>query len=443
METKSNKLGVMPIPKLLVTMALPLIISMLVQALYGIVDSIFVSKISENALAAVSLAYPAQNILIAFSVGTGVGVSSFLSRTLGEKNQEKANQAADHAIFLWIAMSLIFAIIGFTCGELFFSFQTNNKEIIEYGTKYFNICVGLSFGIFGQITFEQLLQSTGRTVDTMIMQSTGAIINIIFDPIFIFVFDMGVAGAAYATVLGQVCAAFLGMYLNYHKNVDIHINMRKFKLDFDILKQIYKVAFPVIVMMSLGSIMIFGMNLILISFTSTATAVFGIYYKLQGFFFMPLYGTKNALIPIVAYNYGAKRRDRIEEVLKLSLKLVLALMLTGVAVFSLMPTALLKMFDASDSMMEMGVTALRIISISFPFAGLAVTFTAFFEATGKGTYSLINSLVRQILVLLPCAYILASFGNVNFVWFSLPIAEICGFVISSILLKRLFSKIDL
>ncbi len=443
METKSNKLGVMPIPKLLATMAFPLIISMLVQALYGIVDSIFVSKINENALTAVSLAYPAQNILIAFAVGTGVGVSAFLSRSLGEENYKRANETANHAIFIWITMSLIFAIIGRTCGELYFSLQTSNPEIIDYGTKYFNICVGLSFGVFGQITFEQLLQSTGRTVDTMIMQTTGAIINIIFDPIFIFVLDMGVAGAAYATVLGQVSAALLGIYINHRKNVDIHISMKNFKVNFEVLKGIYKVAVPVIVMISLGSVMVFCMNLILIRFSSTAPAVFGVYYKLQGFFFMPLYGTKNALIPIVAYNYGAQRKDRIKEVFFLSVKFTLTLMLTGVIVFCLMPTTLLQMFDASENMLGMGVIALRIISLSFPFAGLTIIFSAFFESTGMGAYSLVGSIARQIVVLLPCAYILASFGNVNRVWFALPIAEVCGFLISSLLLKVLFSKIDL
>ena len=442
MDQKTNKMGVMPIPKLLISMSVPLILSMLVQALYNIVDSIFVSQISENALTAVSLAFPAQNLLIAFAGGTVVGVNSLLSRSLGEKNQEQANQTANHAIFLWLVMSAIFAVIGFTCGKLFFSLQTDNQEIIHYGTQYFTICLGLSFGIFGQFTFERLLQATGRTFETMIIQGLGAIINIILDPIFIFTFDMGVAGAAYATVTGQIVACCIGIYMNHKKNTDIKINMKGFKPQGRIIKQIYQVAAPSIVMQSVGSFMNFSMNQILIGFSSTAAAVFGVYYKLQSFFFMPMFGMTNALVPIVAFNFGAKNKQRMTQAMTLAMKLATCLMVCGTLSFFFIPDKLLGLFNASEQMLAIGVPALKIIGIHFPFAGICIACSSVFQATGKGVYSLINSLIRQVVVLLPCAYLFSLTGNVNNVWFCFLTAEAASFTASMVLLKRLFKRLQ-
>ena len=439
-ERNNNKLGVMPIPKLLVTMAVPLILSMFVQAMYSMVDAMWVARISETALTAVSLCYPAQNTLIAFSVGTGVGVSSFLSRSLGQQNQSQANATADHAIFLWIFWSLVFMVIGFTCGKAFYSFQTDDAEIIRYGEQYFRICVGLSFGVFGQITFEQLLQSTGRTVETMVMQASGAIINLILDPIFIFGLDLGVAGAAYATVTGQVIATSLGMYINHKKNIDIKINMRGFKPRKDIIKGIYQVGLPTIIMISINSFVSLCMNLILIGFTSTATAVYGVYFKIQGLFFMPLYGIKNALIPIVAYNYGAKQHDRIEQVMKLAVKIVLGLMIAAMLVFLFFPTFLLNMFSAGEQMLAVGTIAFRVIGISFPFAGLVVALSAALDATGRGKESLSISLIRQLVVLLPSAFLISRMGNVNLVWWSIVLAETAGFFVSARLVGKMFKN---
>ena len=446
MESRNNKMGTMPINKLLISMSLPIIVAMLVQALYNIVDSIFVARISENALTAVSLAFPAQNLLIAFAGGTAVGVNSLLSRSLGEKNQENADKTANHAIAIWILMSLIFMIIGLTCGRLFFNSQTNDTEIIELGVQYFTIVVGASFGIFGQFTFERLLQATGRTFQTMITQGLGAIINIVLDPIFIFGWfglpAMGVAGAAVATVIGQIIACFLGLYINHKYNHDIQINMKNFRFDKHILKQIYTVSIPSIIMQSIGSIMTYGLNLILIGFSSTATAVFGIYFKLQSFFFMPVFGLNNALVPIVAYNLGAKEKGRMVHSMKLAMIYVTFIMVTGFILFEVVPEALLSLFEASEHMLEIGIPALRIIALNFVFAGIAIVCSSVFQACGKGIYSLIVSVIRQLAVLLPVAYLLSLFGNVNYVWFAFPISELLSFTVSIVLIKRTFKDLD-
>lgn len=446
MDTQKNKMGTMPVNRLLITMSLPIIISMLVQALYNIVDSIFVAQISENALTAVSLAFPAQNLLIAFAGGTAVGINSLLSRSLGEKNQENANHTANHAIAIWILMSLAFLLIGLTCGRLFFSSQTADTEIIELGTSYFTIVIGASFGIFGQFTFERLLQATGRTVQTMITQGLGAIINIILDPIFIFGWfglpAMGVTGAALATVIGQIIACFLGLYINHRYNHDIQINMKGFRFNSSILRQIYTVSIPSIIMQSIGSVMTYGLNLILISFSSTATAVFGIYFKLQSFFFMPVFGLNNALVPIVAYNLGARMKERMYEAMKLAMIYATGMMVIGLVLFETVPELLFSLFNASQEMLAIGVPALRIIALNFVFAGIAIVCSSVFQACGKGTYSLIVSLVRQLIVLLPVAYLLSLLGNVNYVWFAFPISEIVSFTISIVLIKRTFKQLD-
>lgn len=443
---EENKMGVMPINKLLITMSLPIIISMLVQACYNIVDSIFVAQISENALTAVSLAYPAQNLLIAFAGGTAVGINALLARSLGEKNQERANSVANHAVIIWIIMSVIFAIIGLTCGKLFFLAQTDNPEILNLGIQYFTIVVGLSFGLFGQFTFERLLQATGRTVHTMITQGTGAIINIILDPIFIFglfgIPKMGVAGAALATVAGQIIACFLGIIINIKYNADIQFSLRDFKPEWNIIKRIYEISIPSIIMQSIGSIMTYGMNMILIGFSSTATAVFGVYFKLQSFFFMPVFGLNNGLIPIVSYNYGARKKDRMLGVIKLAMIYATIMMIIGIIVFETIPETLFSFFNASEHMLSLGVPALRIIAIHFIFAGFAIVCSAVFQATSKGTYSLVISLIRQLIVLLPVAYLLSLLGNVNYVWFAFPIAELFSATISLIFFRKVIKNLD-
>lgn len=445
-QQEENKMGVMPINKLLITMSLPIIISMLVQACYNIVDSIFVAQISENALTAVSLAFPAQNLLIAFAGGTAVGINALLARSLGEKNQEHANSVANHAIIIWITMSIIFAVIGVTCGRFFFSVQTTDQEILTLGIQYFSIVVGLSFGLFGQFTFERLLQATGRTVQTMITQGLGAIINIIFDPIFIFGLfgfpEMGVAGAALATVLGQIIACLLGIFINIKHNPDIQFSLKGFRPEWIIIKRIYAISIPSIIMQSIGSIMTYGMNIILIGFSTTATAVFGVYFKLQSFFFMPVFGLNNGLIPIVSYNYGARKKERMVGVIKLAMIYATGMMIIGIIVFETVPDVLFSLFNASEHMLSLGVPALRIIAIHFIFAGFGIVCSAVFQAVSKGTYSLIISLIRQLIVLLPAAFLLSLLGNVNLVWFAFPIAEIVSALCAFFFFKKVVRKLD-
>lgn len=437
---EENKMGVMPVNKLLITMSLPMIVSMLVQAMYNIVDSIFVAQISENALTAVSLAFPLQNLMIAFAGGTAVGVNALLSRSLGEKNQARVNDTATNSIFIYIITAIVFMIGGLTLSNFFFRIQTTNQEIVSSGTIYAMIVVGCSFGLFGQFLTERLLQATGRTLFTMITQGLGAIINIILDPIFIFGFfgmpKMGVAGAAVATVTGQIIAFFLGIFFNIKYNHDITFTMNKFKPNFEIIQRIYSVGIPSIIMQSIGSVMTFGMNTILITFSTTATAVFGVYFKLQSFVFMPVFGLNNGMIPIIAYNLGAKKKKRMMDTISLAMIYATAMMIFGIIIFECFPSTLLTFFNASRSMIEIGDPALRIIAIHFIFAGYDIVCSAVFQAVGKGTYSLITSLIRQLLVLLPCAYLLSLFGNIHLIWLCFPIAEIVAAVISFILFSK-------
>lgn len=437
---EENKMGVMPVNKLLITMSLPMIVSMLVQAMYNIVDSIFVAQISENALTAVSLAFPLQNLMIAFAGGTAVGVNALLSRSLGEKNQTRVNDTAANSIFIYIITAIVFMIGGLTLSNLFFYIQTANQEIVSSGTIYAMIVVGCSFGLFGQFLTERLLQATGRTLFTMITQGLGAIINIILDPIFIFGFfgmpKMGVAGAAVATVTGQIIAFFLGIFFNIKYNHDITFTMNKFKPNFEIIQRIYSVGIPSIIMQSIGSVMTFGMNTILITFSTTATAVFGVYFKLQSFVFMPVFGLNNGMIPIIAYNLGAKKKERMMDTIRLAMIYATGMMIFGIIIFECIPSTLLTLFNASKSMIDIGDPALRIIAIHFIFAGYDIVCSAVFQAVGKGTYSLITSLIRQLLVLLPCAYLLSLFGNIHLIWLCFPIAEIVAAVISFILFSK-------
>ena len=437
---QENKMGTMPVNKLLISMSLPMIISMLVQAMYNIVDSVFVAQISENALTAVSLAFPLQNLMIAFAGGTAVGVNALLSRSLGEKNQDHVNQTAVNSVFIFLVTAVIFMIAGLTLSNLFFNVQTTNTEIVNAGTQYSMIVVGCSIGLFCQFLFERLLQATGRTLFTMVTQGLGAIINIILDPIFIFGLcgfpKMGVAGAALATIIGQIIACLLALFFNLKFNHDIHFKFKRFRPNAHIVKQIYSVGIPSIIMQSIGSVMTFGMNTILITFSTTATAVFGVYFKLQSFVFMPVFGLNNGMIPIIAYNLGAKQKKRMFDTIKLAMIYATGMMIIGVIFFETIPQTLLGFFNASEAMIKIGTPALRIIAIHFIFAGFSIVCSATFQAVGKGTYSLLTSLIRQLLVLLPCAYVLSLTGNLDLIWLCFPIAEIFSAVTSFILMKR-------
>ena len=439
-----NKMGVMPVNRLLFSMSLPMILSMLVQALYNIVDSIFVAQIGETALAAVSLAFPVQNLIIAVSVGTGVGVNALLSRSLGEKNQENANLAAVNGLFVFFLSYLLFAVFGLFFARMYFTVQTSNPEIIEQGTIYLSICSIFSFGIFLEIALERIMQSTGRTIYNMITQGLGAIINIILDPILIFgLFGfprMGILGAAVATVIGQIIAMLLLLYFNIRKNSDVNLNMRRFRPDTAIIAEIYRVGLPSIIMQSISSVMTFGVNKILLLFSETAVSVFGIYFKLQSFIFMPVFGLNNAMVPIVAYNYGAARKDRIMKTIRSSVTAAVAIMLAGLVIFQIFPEQLLYLFDASEHMMGIGVPALRIISLSFLFAGYCIVIGSVFQALGNGVYSLITSAARQLVCILPAAWLFASVFGLHAVWYAFPLAEIISVVLTTLLFRRIYQK---
>lgn len=441
---KENKMGTMPINKLLISMSLPMIISMLVQALYNVVDSIFVSKISENALTAVSLAFPVQNFMIAVGVGTGVGINALLSRSLGEKKFEEANRAANNGIFLAVLSYFLFFIIGILFSKSFFQWQTDIKEIVDGGYTYLIICTTCSFGLYGQLVFEKLMQSTGKTLYSMMTQLTGAIINIILDPILIFGLfgfpKMGIAGAAIATVIGQTSGMSLGIYLNSTKNKEIQVKIKGFRPNLKTIKDIYSVGIPSIIMSSIGSVMTFGINKILLVFTSTATAVFGVYFKLQSFIFMPIFGINNGMVPIISYNYGAKHKDRLMETVKISIIYAIVIMIIGLCIFQIFTKELLGLFSASEEMINIGIPALRIISISFLFAGYCIVVGSMFQALGNGVMSLIVSIGRQLVVLLPVAYLLSKTNNLNVVWWAFPIAELASVFLSIIGFKYVYKK---
>lgn len=441
---RENKMGTMPINKLLISMSLPMMISMLVQALYNVVDSIFVSQISENALTAVSLAFPVQNFMIAFGVGTGVGINALLSRSLGEKNFDEANKAANNGIFLAIISYFIFLIIGLLFSRKFFQWQTNISDIVEGGYSYLIIITTCSFGMYGQVVFEKLMQSTGKTLYSMITQLTGAIINIILDPILIFGLlgfpKMGISGAATATVIGQTCGMCLGLFLNLSKNKEIKIKINGFRPNIKTIKSIYAVGIPSIIMASIGSVMTFGINKILLVFTSTATAVFGIYFKLQSFIFMPVFGLNNGMVPIVSYNYGSKNKERLMKTVKTSIIYGISIMFIGLIAFQVFPRELLGLFNASKEMINIGVPALKTISLSFIFAGYCIVVGSMFQALGNGFMSLIVSVGRQLVVLLPVAYLLSKTGNLDMVWWAFPIAEIASVILSIIGFKYVYKK---
>lgn len=441
---KENKMGTMPINKLLISMSLPMMISMLVQALYNVVDSIFVSQISENALTAVSLAFPVQNFMIAVGVGTGVGINALLSRSLGEKKFEQANKVANNGVFLAVLSYIAFLILGIIFSRRFFQWQTDIKDIVDGGYSYLIIVTTCSFGMYGQIVFEKLMQSTGKTIFSMTTQLTGAIVNIVLDPILIFGLfgfpKLGISGAAIATVIGQICGMGLAIYLNTTKNKEIKVEVKNFRPSLRTIKEIYAVGIPSIIMASIGSVMTFGLNKILLVFSSTATAVFGVYFKLQSFIFMPVFGINNGMVPIIAYNYGARNKDRLMKTVKISIMYGISIMLIGLVIFQVFPKELLSLFNASDKMISIGVPALRTISISFLFAGYCIVVSSMFQALGNGVMSMIVSLVRQLIVLLPVAYLLSKSGNLNMVWWAYPIAEIASVCLSLIGFKYVYKK---
>ena len=445
LEKEENKMGVMPIPKLLITMSLPMMISMLIQAFYNIVDSMFVAQLSEDALTAVSLAFPIQSLMIAIAAGTGVGINALLSRNLGEKDFKGADRAAKNGVFLALVSCIIFAILGVSGSHFFFAIQTDYQQIVDYGTQYLSIITFFSVGIFLQITFERLLQSTGRTIYNMITQGTGAIINIILDPILIFGWfglpRLEVVGAALATIIGQIIALSMSIFFNHTKNKEINLSMRHFRPHKRTISVIYKVGIPSIIMQSIGSVMTFGMNKILLMFSSTAAAVFGVYFKLQSFIFMPVFGLNNGMVPIIAYNYGAGKKDRLIKTIKLSIAYAVVLMLIGFAVFQIFPAQLFALFEASETMLSIGIPALRIISISFLLAGFSIVCSSVFQALGNGVYSMFVSIARQLVVLLPVAYLLSLSGSVTNVWWAFPIAELMAVLLSSFFMYRIYHKV--
>ena len=441
---EENKMGIMPINKLLISMALPMMISMLVQALYNIIDSIFVARLSEDALTAVSMAFPMQNLMIATATGLGVGINAMLSRHLGEKNRAAADKVALNGIFLEFLAYIIFLILAFTVIRPFYLVQAGEGEIAEMGIEYLTIATAAAFGIFAEITFERILQSTGRTLYTMFTQITGAVINIILDPIMIFGLlgcpKLGIAGAAIATVIGQIAAGAFAIFLNIKKNHDVNLSLKGFRPSRRIILTILGIGVPSMIMASVGSVMTFGMNKILIAFSSTAVAVFGIYFKLQSFVFMPVFGLNNGMIPIVSFNYGAKNKERMIKTIRYSAFYAVGIMFIGLIVIQCFPEVMLKMFDASEHMLNMGVPALRIISISFCFAGACIVLSSVFQALGNGVFSMLISITRQLVLLLPSAYLLSLTGNVNNIWWSFPISEIGSVTVTTLFFIHTYKR---
>ena len=437
---RENKMGTMPENQLLLSMAVPMMISMLVQALYNIVDSIFVSRICEDALTAVSMAFPWQNIIIAIAVGFGVGINALLSRALGQKNAERVNQVAANGLLLAGLSYLLVLAAGLLGIRAYMRTQTDIETIVNYGITYLNICILCSFGIFIEITFERFLQATGRTVYSMITQLTGAITNIILDPILIFGLlgfpKLGIAGAAWATVIGQCVGAVVAVTLNHFKNPEVHLHLRHIRPNGRLMREITAISIPSIIMSCISSLTCFVMNMILIAYSSTAVAVFGVYFKLQSFVFMPVFGLNNGMVPIIAYNYGAQKPERIHKTIRFGMVYAVAIMVVGLLVFQLIPKQLLLMFDASDAMLGIGAPALRIMSLAFVFAGVGIASSSACQAFGYSVYSMLISIARQIVVLIPAAYLLSLTGVLRSIWFAFPIAEIAAFFISYILLWR-------
>ena len=441
---QENKMGVMPINRLLLTMSGPMMISMLIQALYNVVDSMFVSYISEAALTAVSLAYPVQNLMIAVATGTGVGVNALLSRNLGEKNFAVANRTAGNAIFLGLVSSAVFMVLGIF-SRFYFAVQVTDPEIISLGHDYLFLIMLLSVGCFGQVMLSRLLQSTGKTFYSMVIQVVGAVLNIILDPLLIFGLGpfpaLGVKGAAIATVISQLVGTAMGVWYNLKKNEEITITREDIRPSGPIISRIYSVGVPSILLQTVASVLIFGLNQILVSFTETATAVYGVYFKLQGFAFLPIIGMNNGMVPIIAYNYGARKPDRIMQVIKLAMTYALCIMIVAVLVFQFLPDRLLGIFQASEDMLAIGIPALRTLSWSFLFGGVTIVLSSVFQALGRGIQSMLISIFRQLLIVLPLAFLLSKTGNLNLVWWAFPVSDVLALIFAGYLLNRTYRQV--
>lgn len=439
-----NKMGTMPINKLIINMSLPLITSMFVQAFYNIVDSLFVARINEDALTAVSMSFPAQNLMISAGVGVGVGITALIARYLGAHDEKGITRVVHNGIFLGILNSILFALFGIFLAKFYFEFQKASGIIETYGIQYLSICSIFAFSIIMEITFERMLIASGKTIYTMITQSTGAIINIIFDPILIFGLfgfpKMGIVGAAVATIFGQTVAMFMALYFNVTKNHEVRISIKNFAVDFKTIVNIYEIGFPSIVMQSAASFMIFQLNNLLASFSTTATAVLGVYFKLQSFVILPVFGLNNSVISIVSYNYGAGKIKRLLKTVKVANIYAFSIMLAGFVLCQILPVQILKIFDASDNMLAIGVPALRIISFSFLIAPFSIVSSGTFQALGKGTFSLIISLIRQLIVILPLSYLLSRVMGMKGVWVAFPIAEIVAGILTIIYLRKLYKN---
>ncbi len=439
-----NKMGIMPIDRLIISMSLPIMLSMLVHALYNVVDSIFVSRINEFALRAVSLVFPIQVLMTAVGVGTAVGINSVLAKTLGEGDVKKANRIAENGVFLAAISYIAFAVLGLAVSRGFMASQTDIRQVQDYGVTYLTICCVGSIGVFMQVTFERLLQATGKTIYTMFTHGLGAVINLILDPILIFGWfglpEMGVAGAALATVIGQLTAGTMAIVLNHMKNHEICLKVRGFRPDAGVIRQIYRIGLPSIVVQAIGSVMTYGMNLILAGF-GVAQTVFGVYFKLQSFIFMPVFGLNSGLISIVAYNYGAKKEKRVRAAIRSGIRFGVIIMATGTLILQLFPEQLLRLFEAEGEMLELGKAALRTFSLSFVMAGFGIVASGVFQAMGRATYSMTVSIARQLCVLLPVAYLLSLTGQASLVWWSLPIAELVSMCVSLLFMRSIYKHV--
>ena len=441
METKENKMGVMPVRKLLISMSLPMVISMFVQAMYNLIDSVFVARIDQDALTAVNMAFPMQSLMIAFQTGLGVGMNALVSRLLGEKKPKEAGQAAIHGLILTLVNYLVFLTVGLTLTRVFYSVQSKNAAVIDYGVEYLSVVTVFGFGLFFQICFERFLQATGKTVYSMIMQGTGAIVNIALDPIFIFALDMGVKGAAIATVIGQCVGCALGGILHFAKNRELKLNFRGFKLSGHTVARIYAVGVPSIMMSALVSVMTYLMNVILKGYEEVAATVFGVYFKLQSFVVMPVFGMNNGIVPIIAYNYGAGKGERIVKTIKLGVCYAVSVMLVGLALFQTLPSFFIGFFNPDDNLLRVGIPALRTLSLSFVFAGASVVMTSAFQALGNGVWSLFVFIVRLLVPTLPLAWILGKLGGVSAIWFALPICDLLGVILAATLMRKMYLKV--
>lgn len=445
-ETKENKMGTMPVPKLLITMSLPMVISMFVQAMYNLIDSIFVAQINQDALTAVNMSFPMQSLMIAFQTGLGVGMNAVVSRLLGEKKPQEAGRAAVHGLILTLVNYIIFLTVGLTLMPLFFNAQSKSPAVVDYGIEYLTVICCFSFGLFFQICFERFLQATGKTVYSMIMQGVGAFINIFLDPVFIFGVEtfgipaMGVRGAAIATVTGQCISCAIGAFLHFKLNHDLKLEFKGFKLDWAMVKKIYAVGIPSIVMSALMSVMTYCMNIILKGYEEAAATAFGVYFKLQSFVVMPVFGMNNGIVPIIAYNYGARKGERIVRTIKLGVIYATATMLIGIALFQLLPEFFLSFFNPDEELIRLGIPALRTLSFSFIFVGGSIVMTSAFQALGNGVWSLFVFIVRLLVPALPLAAVLGMIGGTSAIWIALPVSDLCGLILSAVLMRKMYRR---